>query len=387
MSTAFSQTTRSLAADSARPALFAWGIAALLLAAWCAWFLLGRVTLAQVSTQARLELRQSAQPLAAAAAGRVRAHRLVLGQQVQAGEVLVELDGDTARAHLAEAQARQAAVAAELAALAAELQRREQATGLEERAAEAAQQAAQARVKEGAGTLAHAVEQAQRLAAEAAAGGVPQAEARQAEAEARRLAAARQALIADAQRLHAAGATRVAELRSQSEALRRQQAALQGEQAMLAASLARLQADVELQLVRAPASGRVADVAPLRAGDVVTPGQRFGTLLPAGELIVAADFDPATAFGHLKPGQAARLRLAGFAWTEYGSVPATVARVAGELRDGRLHVELVPAAAPNPALPLQHGLPGTVEVDIERVAPVMLLLRAAGQWLATPPAP
>jgi len=386
VSAAFTQTTRSLSADSARPALIAWAVAALLLAAWAGWFALGRVTLAQVSTQARLELRQSAQPLAAAAAGRVTAHRLVLGQAVQAGEVLVELDAEEARTRLAEARARQQAVGAELKALGAELLRRDEATQLEQRATEASTQAAQARVHEGAGTLLHAAEQARRLAAEAEAGGVPQAEARQAEAEVRRLASAREALVADARRLQAAGATQVAEMRSQIEALRRQQAALEGEGAVLVATLARLQQDVEQRLVRAPQAGRVGEIAPLRPGDVVSAGQRFATLLPAGELIVAADFDPATAFGRLRPGQTARLRLSGFAWAQYGSVPATVARVAGELRDGRLRVELVPAAVAHPTLPLQHGLPGTVEVDTEQVSPAVLLLRAVGQWLATPPA-
>jgi len=87
----------------------------------------------------------------------------------------------------------------------------------------------------------------------------------------------------------------------------------------------------------------------------------------------------------VRAGQAARLRLAGFAWTQYGSIEATVSRVAGELRDGRLHVELSPRGALPPGLSLQHGLPGAVEVEIERVAPALLLLRASGQWLAAQP--
>jgi hypothetical protein len=35
-------------------------------------------------------------------------------------------------------------------------------------------------------------------------------------------------------------------------------------------------------------------------------------------------------------------------------------------------------------IPFQHGLSSTVEVEVERVSPVRLVLRAAGAMLATP---
>jgi hypothetical protein len=61
-----------------------------------------------------------------------------------------------------------------------------------------------------------------------------------------------------------------------------------------------------------------------------------------------------------------------------------VRRVASEVRNGRVRVELgvdPDGAAP---IPRQHGLPGTVEVQVERVAPATLVLRAAGTLLAHP---
>ena len=36
------------------------------------------------------------------------------------------------------------------------------------------------------------------------------------------------------------------------------------------------------------------------------------------------------------------------------------------------------------AIPLQHGLPGTVEVEVDRVSPAALVLRHAGRMLSTP---
>jgi membrane fusion protein (multidrug efflux system) len=61
-----------------------------------------------------------------------------------------------------------------------------------------------------------------------------------------------------------------------------------------------------------------------------------------------------------------------------------VSSVGSEIRGGRVRVEL--AVRPNPAspIPLQHGLPGAVEVEVERLAPVSLVLRAAGRLVAGP---
>ena len=59
--------------------------------------------------------------------------------------------------------------------------------------------------------------------------------------------------------------------------------------------------------------------------------------------------------------------------------------VANEARDGMIRVEfyLVPEALT--AIPLQHGLPGTVEVEVERVSPATLILRGVGHRLGVSP--
>jgi membrane fusion protein (multidrug efflux system) len=60
-----------------------------------------------------------------------------------------------------------------------------------------------------------------------------------------------------------------------------------------------------------------------------------------------------------------------------------VERVATEIRDGRIRVELLPEPGQDAGL-LRHGLPGSVEVEIERTTPLVLALRAAGQKLSKP---
>jgi membrane fusion protein (multidrug efflux system) len=62
-------------------------------------------------------------------------------------------------------------------------------------------------------------------------------------------------------------------------------------------------------------------------------------------------------------------------------VLATVSAVASEIRDGGVRVELT-LAGTGTRVPLQHGLPGTVEVSIERVTPAQLVFRAAGQMVS-----
>src|SRR5204862_4061883 len=93
---------------------------------------------------------------------------------------------------------------------------------------------------------------------------------------------------------------------------------------------------------------------------------------------------PQAALGRIAPGQQAKMRLDGFPWTEYGAVPAVVTRVASEVRDGMVRVELAIDGSQPTRIPLQHGLPGSIEVTVERIAPAALVLRTAGRMLSAP---
>lgn len=85
-----------------------------------------------------------------------------------------------------------------------------------------------------------------------------------------------------------------------------------------------------------------------------------------------AQFTP-DALPQVESGQSALLRLDGFD----EPVPAVVTEVDQTLVDGRFSVQfrLQPRAGSN--VPLQTGLNGHVEVEVERVTPFTLLLRTA----------
>ena len=95
--------------------------------------------------------------------------------------------------------------------------------------------------------------------------------------------------------------------------------------------------------------------------------------------VAVAEFD-ALSLGRLQPGQPGRLRLDGFPWTQYGYLDAVVTNV--ETRDRMVRVELALRRAADSRVPLLHGMPGVVEVEVERVAPVALLVRSLGHRLS-----
>ena len=377
-----------MAADSARPSWWAWGAALLLGAAWMGWFTLGRVTVYEVSSQARIEAQAAAHPVAALQGGALATSTLALGRTVRAGEVLVELDMRGARLRLQEETQRLAGLPARRAALGDEIASLQAASRHEQQATVAALRSAEARAGEVAAQLEFSTEYERRVAGQVQAGGVAEVDLLRARSEARRQQAQREALLAESHRLANDAQARGGQLRSRIDALQGQMAALDAEATTLATSVARLESEIERLRVRAPVDGTLAEVTALQPGAWVAEGQHVATVLPRSGLRVVAAFAPAGALGRIRPGQPARLRLDGFPWAEHGSLDARVQEVAGEVRDGHVRVELAlapQAAGAGPAL--QHGLGGTVEVALEDVAPAVLLLRSMGRSMGTRPPP
>jgi membrane fusion protein (multidrug efflux system) len=216
---------------------------------------------------------------------------------------------------------------------------------------------------------------------ESNAGSIAQIDALRAAAEAAKLSAAGSALSSEARRLELEASTRAHQSQAQVENLNRGMAALEAEKATTRLAIQGLAAEVERHIVRAPVAGRIGDAQALRPGSYASAGQKLVTVVPDGGLVILADFAPAAVLGRVHPGQSARLRLAGFPWTQYGSIDATVSRVATEVRENLVRVELTPRNPPAARSLMQHGLPGTVEVVVERLAPAVLMLRASGQML------
>jgi multidrug resistance efflux pump len=375
----FSRTLRALALDqSATPR---WLIASILLvlAGWLFWFLNARITLYEVTADARLEVDRAARPIATMIAGRVVSTSLVLEQSVVAGQVLVELDAESEQHRLEQEQQRLSALRPQLEALHRELADEEQSLTTDAEAARHELEIARVRRSEAESAIAFAAEEVRRLIK---VGGSSELELLHAKAEEAKRRYNHEALTLEIARLESDTLRRGAENRARYERSCRDVNDLEGQINSTVSLLKVLETDIERHKVRAPVSGRVGDVVPLPIGAVVREGERLGAVIPEGKLKIMADFSP-NALGRVREGQAARLRLEGFSWVQYGSLEARVAKVGSEPHDGRVRVELDVLSMGSPA-PLQHGLPGTLEVELERVAPVILAERAAGGLWARP---
>jgi multidrug resistance efflux pump len=359
--------------------MVAWGLALVLLLAWLGWFVLGQVTVFEVSRSARLEVQQSANPVAAAVAGKVVESRIVLGQEIHAGDVLVSLDLGREQLRLGEEQSRLAAFEPRIASLSREVASLKLAAQEDRTSADAAVTSAKARAREAMAAADFARENEHRLREESKAGGVAQIDAIRAGAEAQKLIAVRDAITSDAVRIESDARTRRSQQDAQIESMERSIVTLKGERVTSQSTISRLSQELEQYVVRSPVDGVIGEVSPLRAGAYINAGQVLATVVPRGGLVVVADFAPSAVLGRMRPGQTGVLRLDGFPWTEFGSIDVRVQRVASEIRDHFVRVELLPLPNASTKILMQHGLPGTVEIRMEQATPAVLLLRAIGQ--------
>jgi multidrug resistance efflux pump len=351
-----------------------------LLALWCAWMALARISLYATTDQARVEVAQTAFIVQAPISGRVVSSHLALGDAVKRGTVLVELEAEPQQLRVDEERSRQAALQSQVANLREQIAT-EQSTLVSERgAAEAATEQARANLAKAEEEAAFTRKEAQQKAQLFQNGLTSQIDADRLQVEAKEkaseLSAARQA-VAKAQREQA---MQSGERQVRIESLRKEIAELEGQLATSNNTAQQLQDELGAHQIVASGDGVLGEVAPLRAGSFVREGDRLAAIIPDGRLRVVANFEPSEAIGRVKRGQKAWLRLDGFPSAEYGPIIARVVRVGDEVHNGRVQVEL--ALQPNPRIPLQHGLPGTLEVQVDRVSPASYLLRKAGGYLA-----
>jgi membrane fusion protein (multidrug efflux system) len=352
-----------------------------LLALWLVWFTGSRLAVYAVSDAARLEVDQSPVRVQVPVAGRIVSTSLTVGRRVTAGETLAQLDVQAQSLGVTEQQARLSGIGPQIARLEAEIVEQTNSRRDEQATAAVAQAEARASQAQAAEAAEFAASQERRMTALAASGLIQDADLARAQSETRQKRAAAEALRLAGERLGAAQQHQDAEHRVRLERLRGQVAALRAELVTGAATVQRLEHEGQLRRIVAPVSGTLAEVATLAAGQVLQAGDGVATIVPDGGLRIVAAFLPADALGRISAGQTARLRLDGFPPAQFGSIGAVVSTTARELRDGRVRVELALTRLPA-GVPLQHGLPGSVEIEVEQLSPAALVMRAAGLGLA-----
>ncbi len=379
MSVLFTQTMRAMRADHPKYLITGKLLILLVMAVWGYWFFASSMVLYETSAECRLELRPAPMRVESELSGTVVRHNLELGRHVQRGEVLLVLDGRRLQLQrqtvAAEAQLLETNVVANrrrLDALAEALVHLRRVARLKR-----VENEAQVRGVESTSRQAQREQQAgQRLAA---AGLLADIDAARLAGEEQR---SRALLEAEQVRLEREGVDQnQAEARLQAEVLE-----LEAEVAAFEAQIQVLQrrlAEYDFRLARlqltAPSDGVLAAVGQFPVGAFLDEGETIATLLPRGQLTATAEFEPRQALGRIGVGQSARIKLDGFPWTQFGYLPARVTAIAGEVREARVHVEMALEDAASYGAPLQHGQPGLVEIEVERISPAQLLWRMLGK--------
>lgn len=370
---------RSLANDRFSPSFLGLIIAVAILAVWTAWLVLARISVYETSDSARLEVNTSVYPIAAPVGGKVVSTHVTVNREVQAGDVLVEFEAEDEKLRLGEAKTEAATLAPQLSALRDEVVAEEATLKEQLESARIAIDQARKQLEEAEASVQLAEDEASRIARLNASGILSDVDLSRAQTEVRKRRASAEGVRLQVTRLQADLRNRESDSRVRIERIRRQIATVEGQVTNALAASSRLAYNIERRVLRAPISGRIGEAVDLRPGAFVSAGEKLGVIIPPGELKVIAYFLPSSSLGRIQPGQPAQLRLEGFPWTQYGTIKATVLTVASEPRDGHIRIELAPHSDPASAIPIQHGLPAMVEVEVDRLSPATLLLRAAGE--------
>jgi multidrug resistance efflux pump len=377
MPVAFSRTLRSVNADRSRVTTAGILLTGVLAGVWIAWMMSARVSVYAVSDSARVEADGLVRQVQALQGGRIVRMHMMLGQEVRAGDLLAELDTTLQRLQAQEQRSHGEASDIELRKLHQEIASQLASLEHEREAALIALQETRTRLQEAETGAAYAALEAERKAKLHQAELASDLDVARANAEREKLKATVEGLRLAIRRQEQEQKVQSNEHQSRIDALLRDASRLENEGHQSGLTLSRLQTEIALQRIIAPVDGRIGEVAALRPGSVIAPGERLGVIVPSGKLKIVAQFKPAAAVGRVEAGQLAQVRFEAFPWAQYGTMPARVSRIANELRDGYVQVDLEPL--PGSRIPLQHGLPGTTEIELERISPATLVLRSAGE--------
>lgn len=358
-------------------ARLAWGVALVIGAAWAWWAVAGEVPLYETSTAARLESATPAFALEASRDGRVIRSTLELGRRVEAGEVLVVLDPAEVEVELAEVRAQLEGDRAAATKITGEIETLERAVGVLERRGSLAAREVAVRLRQAKKAQALAASESERTAQLEKQGAVSSSEADRARVEGEQRAEEVSGMRVRLDLAKTENELEATQLAVRIAGLQHELAKVETTMGTAEARAASLELEIEKRRVRAPVSGTVASVTDVRVGSVLRAGAPVGSIVPEGDLKLVAEFRP-RALGRIEPGQSARVRVDSLPWVEHGVLASRVTRVAQELVDGKLRVELALERSRLGSVVLRHGMTAVVDVVVDRATPARLALRAIG---------
>jgi membrane fusion protein (multidrug efflux system) len=358
-----------------------------------AWASLAQVPVVKVSSEGRIEPHNAVYRLEPPSAGRVVRSMLNLDVDVKEGDLLIEFDTHAEQLELEQSTATAAGLQQELAVIREQIANKKAETAATGQVDSVAVREAEAKEREIA-PKEKLAEEREQLAMKSPTGSVSEMEKLERSTDVDALGFAKTEQSLAIVRLRHEQAVRGQTLGAQLLVLERDELKTDASLRELGVAIDTLKYQIEKKHYRAPASGHLVDVAELGAGAFIADGQRVGTIVANdAEVRVRARF-PKEVVGIIEPGQTAQLKLDGYPWTIYGTVPAKVTRVGTEpglvatpeAIPGTVRVELDIMTPADARIQLRHGMTATVEVEVARVSPIALMMRSIGDWHTGPPA-
>lgn len=384
MANVFPRTTRSLQASTSRTTLWLWLISSIWLLMWLLWFFLADISVYETSLIARFEVEDATHPVSSSVTGRIVKSDVELGKKVSKGDILVQLDSHTQILQLAEEQAKKRSIPSQQEIVASQARDLEKAIELAELSAIQAVTSAKTLHKELTIIANFEKDNTSRIKTLRSSGQSSEIELLRTKSTYDRAQTAANKQLREIDRLATDESSRLYDKQVALLELKRELAVLDGQLELSEARSASLQEDIDKRTIRAPISGEIGSLPQLDVGAVVSTGDLIVNLIPSGALNIVAEFKPERVLGRMFRGQTAYMKLDVFPWAQYGIVQLKVDQVATEISDGLIRVEFALDNSVAHEMPLQHGLTGSVEVNVETTSPALLVLRASGQLISKP---
>ena len=324
MQTPFSKTLRSLNSTRSKRMLFMLLAVIFVLGSWLLWFFFSKLTIYEISDSARLEVDASIYPIEAPLDGKIVKTNLPLGKEVKQGDFLIQLDARNEELQLAVLQAKRNALKEEIDALKKELKAVENASIHDERAVSEGIEEAKARFAEAGVVLKFSKERFDRLSMLHKNGQIPELDVLKARSEQEKQKASANVLYRALVKAEQSQNTDKSNRKARIERLLLEQVKSVGELTIITATIDKMQHDIDTRMIKAQASGRIAETSGIEIGSIVKAGDRLGSIIPNDKLKAVAYFKPSKAIGRIHKTQTGSLNIEGFPWAQYGSLTISV---------------------------------------------------------------
>lgn len=352
----------------------------LVLGVWALWFWTARVKMYAMSPQATLHIQRAIYPLEVGQTGILKLHALKLGKRFKKGDLLLQLDATTLQLKRKQVEAQLTTITSKIATLKSQIKAEKRARYRASGAYRVAIREARLQSRSAGAQASNREAHRKRMARLIRKGVIAKANYLDAKTNAQTAKATAERLKLQVSRLKLQHQQEQNRSQSTLAALQRDLTSLEGESKITKALLAQHLHELKQYQIRAPRDGHIGTVQELQPGQQLTKGTRVGVFIAQGTIRIRAQFPPSEALGRIKRGQRGMMRLKGFSWVQYGGLPIVVSDVASIPIKNSILVEcnLLPSQS---SIPLKHGMPGSIEIILERITPATLFLRSAGQLI------